>query len=350
MRVFKYFFASVILCLSASPTFANEKGGDIDVKEIILEHISDSYGWHITSWKGKDIAIPLPVIVRGSNGWDFFMSSRVAHGKSYEGYYIAAEGAYKGKLVELINGMENRPFDLSITKNVLAILINSVLMLVIILSVSRWHKKKKMQAPGGFIGAVEMLVMTIQDDVIKKCVGKDYERYSPFLLTAFFFILINNAMGLIPVFPGGANTTGNIAITLVLALFTFVIANISGTKEYWKEILWPDVPMWLKVPIPLIPVIEIFGIFSKPFALVIRLFANIMAGHSIILGITCLIFITYSMGVAVNVGMTVISVILSFFMGLIELLVAFIQAYIFTMLSAVFIGLARVKHEHSIKK
>ena len=150
-------------------------------------------------------------------------------------------------------------------------------------------------------------------------------------------------MGLIPIFPGGANVTGNIAITLVLALFTFVIVNIFGTKHYWKDIFWPDVPWWLKVPIPMMPFIEFFGVFTKPFALMIRLFANIMAGHTIILALTCLIFITVSMGLLVNFGMTIVSVLFCAFMNCLELLVACLQAYIFTLLSANYIGLAKVK-------
>jgi F-type H+-transporting ATPase subunit a len=150
-------------------------------------------------------------------------------------------------------------------------------------------------------------------------------------------------LGLIPIFPGGANVTGNIAITFVLATVTLLIINIGGSKEYWKEILWPDVPLWLKAPIPLLPIIEIVGIFSKAFALMIRLFANMLAGHSIGLGLTCLVFVTVSMGPAMNTSMTVVSVIFSVFIAFVELLVAYIQAYIFTMLTAVFIGLARVE-------
>ena len=185
--------------------------------------------------------------------------------------------------------------------------------------------------------------MMVNDDIIKSCIGKDYKRYAPYLLTAFFFIFLNNLMGLVPIFPGGGNVTGNIAITLVLACMTFLAVNIWGSKEYWREILWPDVPLWLKIPIPIMPLIEIFGIFTKPFALTVRLFANIMAGHSVILALTCIIFITASLGPVLNGSMSVISVLFAVFMNFLELLVAFIQAYVFTMLSAVFIGLSRVE-------
>lgn len=150
-------------------------------------------------------------------------------------------------------------------------------------------------------------------------------------------------MGLVPFIPGGANVTGNIAVTFVLAIFTFLIVNASGTREYWREIFWPDVPLWLKIPVPLMPAIELVGMFTKPFALMIRLFANILAGHSIVLGLTSLIFITVKLGPVMNAEMTVLSVIFSVFIDVVELLVAYIQAYVFTMLSAVFIGLARVK-------
>lgn len=188
--------------------------------------------------------------------------------------------------------------------------------------------------------------MMVHDDLIKSCVGRDYKRFAPYLLTVFFFIFVNNLMGLIPFFPGGANVSGNIAVTLVLALCTFLAVNLFGTREYWKEIFWPEVPAWLKVPVPMMPAIELVGIFTKPFALMIRLFANMMAGHAVILSLTCLVFVTVSMGPVVNGSMTVVSVIFCIFMNLLELLVAFIQAYVFTMLSAVFIGLARVEPHH----
>ena len=327
---------------------------NVDAKDIVFGHIQDSYEWHITKWGDKDIVIPLPVIVYSKEtGWHTFLSSRIAHeGSEYEGLRIATDGDHKGKIVEVnAAGQEVRPFDISITKTVLALLINSVLLVAIILGTARWYKKRTPDspAPKGFVGFMEMFVMMIEDDVIKGCVGKDYKRYSPFLLTAFFFVFINNLMGLIPIFPGGANVTGNIAITLVLALCTFIAVNVWGNKAYWKEILWPDVPTWLKCPVPLMPVVELFGIFTKPFALMIRLFANIMAGHSVSLALTSLIFVTVGMGPAINGTMTVVSVLFCIFMNFVELLVAFIQAYVFTMLSAVFIGLSRVEETEKEK-
>jgi len=343
------FFVILLLFFCFSPVIlADNKDSvqKVDVKSIIFDHISDTYEWHITTIENKHITIPLPIIVCGEkNGFKIFMSSKLHHHDSYCGYRLGRkDGKYAGKIVELNDyGEEVRPWDFSLTKNAVAIIINCILLAVIILWVARWYKKKPMEAPKGFRGALEMLIMNIQDDLIKPCIGKDYRKYSPYLLTAFFFIFFNNLMGLIPIFPGGANTTGNIAVTLVLALCTFFAVNIFGTKEYWKEILWPDVPIWMKA-IPLMPIIELFGIFTKPFALMIRLFANIMAGHSIVLGLTCLVFITASMGAAVCAGMTFVSVFFTIFMDCLELLVAYIQAYVFTMLSSVFIGLSKVEH------
>ena len=329
-----------------------EPGGGVDVKEIVFGHIGDSYEWHITDIGEKHITVPLPVILRSKTGrWDFFMSSRLSHGAEYDGFYIAEDGPYAGKIVARINGQQMRPLDLSITKTVFALLLNSLILVVIVLGVARWYKRRTVEnaAPGGFVGAMEMFVMTIHDDLIKSCVGRDYARFAPYLLTVFFFIFINNVMGLIPIFPGGANVTGNIAVTLVLAVCTFLAVNLFGTREYWREIFWPEVPVWLKCPVPMMPAIELVGIFTKPFALMIRLFANMMAGHSVILSLTCLVFVTVSMGPAVNASMSVVSVLFCIFMNLLELLVAFIQAYVFTMLSAVFIGLARVRH-HSAEE
>jgi len=320
----------------------------LNVREFILEHVSDSYEWHITKIGEHHISIPLPVIVYSqTTGWHVFMSSVFHHSPVHNGLTIAHEGANKGKIVEIdAAGNEVKPFDISITKNAFSLLFSSIMLVIIILSVSRSYKKDNYKPQKGFVAFMEMFIMNVNDDIIKPCVGKDYKRYAPYLLTVFFFIFINNILGLIPIFPGGANVTGNIAITFVLAICTFLIVNFSGSKEYWREILWPDVPLWLKAPLPLMPVIELVGIFTKPFALMIRLFANMLAGHSIVLGLTALIFVTVSLGPAMNTSMTVLSVVFSVFIAFVELLVAYIQAYVFTMLSAVFIGLARIEPHH----
>ena len=242
-----------------------------------------------------------------------------------------------------------RPVDLSITKSVAQIWIVVAVLVCVFLSCARWYRKrdKKSNAPGGFVGMMEMLVMTIHDDLIKPAVGeKHYKSYAPYLLTVFFFIFTTNLIGLIPIFPGGANVTGNINITLFLAVCTMLAINLFGNKEYWKEIFWPEVPLFLKAyPVPVMPVIELFGVFTKPFALMIRLFANMMAGHAVILSFTCVIFLGWSMGTGFGLGLNIFSVIMLLFMNCLEVLVAFVQAYVFTMLSAVFIGLAHKEHE-----
>ena len=326
----------------------NDDQKPLDVKEFILEHLADSYEWHIASWGDTHLSLPLPVIVYSKfTGWHMFLSSAFHKHPVYYGLTIASEGEYKGKIVEIRgDGRQHRPLDISITKVVFSIFLNSFFLVLIIMLVARSYRKTGISPRRGFGGMMEMFIMNVVDEIIKPCIGVDYKRYVPYLLTVFFFIFFNNLMGLVPFIPGGANVTGNIAVTFVLAVFTFLVVNASGTKEYWKEIFWPDVPVWLKIPIPLMPAIELIGIFTKPFALMIRLFANILAGHSIVLGLTSLIFITVKLGPVMNAEMTVLSVAFSVFIDIVELLVAYIQAYVFTMLSAVFIGLARVKPHH----
>lgn len=351
MKKVRYIWTLVLLMVFtsgfASTDSSHEEGGDVDVNELVFGHINDAYSWHIVSIGDAHITIPLPVIVKSSTGWHVFSSERLEESE-YEGLYIAEGGTYDGKIVERnAAGEEVRPLDISITKNVLALMINSAILVWIVLGCARWYKKHPVEngAPKGGVGMIESVVLMVYNDVIKACIGPDYQRYAPYLLTAFFFILVNNLMGLIPFFPGGANVTGNIAITLVLALVTFFFTNAFATKEYWKEVFWPEVPVWLKAPVPMMPVIEFFGLFTKPFALMIRLFANIMAGHAAILSLLAIIFITVKIGPLINGTMTFVSVAFGVFMTALEVLVAFIQAYVFTMLSAVFIGLSRVKEE-----
>lgn len=348
MKTIKYLLITGICLLACTLPLHAEEKGEVNVSELIFGHIGDAYDWHITDIGGTSLRIPLPVIVRSSTGWHVFSSSRLLDGKEYEGLYIAREGAYAQKIVERdATGAEVRPIDISITKNVLAMFINSTLLVGIMLGCARWYRKHDVTdgAPAGGVGMIEAVIVMIHDEVIKDCIGEDYKRYAPYLLTAFFFILVNNLMGIIPFFPGGANITGNIAVTFILALCTFLFTNLGATKGYWKEIFWPDVPTWLKLPVPLMPFVELLGIFTKPFALMIRLFANIMAGHAAILSLVAIIFVTVKAGAVINGSMTVIAVLFGIFMDMLEVLVAFIQAYVFTMLSAAFIGLSRVKEE-----
>ena len=327
----------------------HEQSSEIDVGEILFGHIGDSYGWHITDWKGKHVTIPLPCIVHSSTGWHFFMSSKIEHGHEHEGLFIAEEGRYEDKIVERgADGELVRPFDISITKNVASLMFAAILLISLVLATTRWYRRHDAseEAPQGFAGLMEMMIMMVNDDIIRPSVGeKHYRKYSPYLLTAFFFIFVCNLMGLIPFFPGGANVTGNIAVTMMMALFTFIAINVFADKHYWKEILWPDVPMFLKFPIPIMQTIELFGVISKPFSLMVRLFANIMAGHMMVLGLVSVIFVTVKLGPVINGSMTVIAMLFGLVINCLELLVAFIQAYVFTMLSAVFIGMAH-QEEH----
>ncbi len=334
----------------ASELKATEKAAEEEkpnLKEVIFEHLGDGYGWEVPFNHHK--RIPLPVIVWGKDGLHVFSSSRVTHGQTYADgnatFRIATEGDCKGKIVEIVDGKEYKPWDVSITKNVCAIFIAMIIVLVCCLMLARWHRRNPFKAPRKGLGAFESLVEFIYVGVIKSTLKENAPRFAPYLLTVFMFIFFMNLLGLIVVFPGGANVTGNIAVTMVLAVMTFVMTNVFGTKHYWKEIFWPDVPVWLKFPLPIMQLIEVFGIFTKPAALTVRLFANMMGGHMIVLVLTLLIFIFGAMGYAVASGTAVVSVMFSVFMLLIDVLVSFIQAYVFTMLSTIFISLAQEKHE-----
>ncbi len=332
---------------------------ELDAGKIIIEHLIDSHEWHLWTWKGHHVSIPLPVLLIHNGEFHAFWSNKLAHGHHHKGFYLEHVGPNKGKIVRAVQhgmvddeiiadaGSTELPIDLSITKNVLAIFISSILLIIIFTSVARSYRRREGQAPKGLQSLMEPIILFVRDDIARSSIGeKKYERYMPFLLTIFFFIFLNNLMGLIPFFPGGANVTGNIAVTGVMAVFTFLITTFSANKGYWTHIVnAPGVPWWLKFPIPLMPVVEIVGVFTKPFVLMVRLFANITAGHTIILGFISLIFIfgninTY-LGLGIGVGF---SIPFAVFMSLLELLVAFIQAYVFTLLSALYFGMAIEEH------
>ena len=328
---------ALILLLILCPLAAAAE--DFEVSEVIFEHIGDSYEWHLWGAGERAVAIHLPVIVRSkTSGWHVFSSRHLEAGEEYEGFRISRES---GKVVEIANGQEVKPFDISITKNVLSLILSSILLAVLVLLAARWYRRHDVEneAPSGLAALLEPLVLMVHN-MAKENIGEDYKRYSPFLCTAFFFILLNNFLGIVPFLPGGANLTGNIAVTMVLALCTFLTVNLFGTKHYYKEIFWPDVPAFLK---PIMPVIEVFSALVKPISLTIRLFANMLAGHILILSLVCIIFIMYKFGPVLFGSMTVISVLFGLFMDLLECLVAFIQAYVFTMLSSIYIGLSREK-------
>jgi F-type H+-transporting ATPase subunit a len=330
-------------------TNAEESAGkdkaEFNASEFIMDHVSDSHEWHILTKKnGESVAIYLPVILYDKEkGLSFFSSKNLAHGNIHEGYKLEEEGELKGKIVSInAHGLVNEeslPLDLSMTKAVIGMLFAAIIGLFLFISMARSYSKTGISHPKGIQRFLEPLILFIRDDIAIANIGKHkYEKYMPYLLTVFFFILINNLMGLIPFPPPfGANVTGNIAVTFVLAFCTFLITQFSGNRNYWKHVFaTPGVPFWL---LPIMIIVELIGIISKPFALMIRLFANITAGHIIVLSLVCLIFIFGTLAVAP------VSILFVIFMDCLELLVAFLQAYIFTLLSSLFISLA-VEEEH----
>ena len=328
-----------------------------DAGELIFDHILDSYDWHICTWKGKHISIYLPIIVFSEGELYSFSSKHFHHGHQYHTqdkndeeviFEIPEEGKHAGKVVRVMpDGTHVKPIDISITKTVCGLLISCSLMLIIFLLVARGYRQHEEKAPKGIQALIEPLVLYVRDDIAKPNIGKEYEKYLPYLLTVFFFIFFNNLLGLIPFFPFGANITGNIAVTAVLALFTFFITNLTGKKHYYEDIFnTPGVPWWLKFPLPLMPVIEVVGCFIKPVVLAIRLFANITAGHIVVLGFISMIFIVGEMSAMAGAGMSVMSVILAIFADCLEVLVAYIQAYVFTLLSAIYFGMAAKEAHH----
>jgi F-type H+-transporting ATPase subunit a len=363
-RIYKHLFlVFLVFCIAQKLISANEpvinkneqSSHQTEEKfnpgEFIFDHINDSYSWHILSFKNFELAIPLPVILYSKHtGWHIFMSSKFHHGhSSYQGFEIAKDGQNKGKVIEIFeNGSTIVPFDISITKNVFALLISLALLLWIFLSIAKKYKQNPQKAPSGLQSLLEPLILFVRDDIARPSLGDHkYEKYMPYLLTVFFFIWFNNMLGIFPTFPGGANLTGNIAITMTLALCTFIITLINGNKNYWVHIVnAPGVPWWLKIPIPLIPIIEIMGLFIKPFVLMVRLFANMLAGHIIALGFFSLIFIFGAMNALLGSSVSIFSVAFAIFMTMLELLVAFIQAYVFTLLSAIYFGMATEEAHH----
>ena len=328
-----------------------------DISAVILHHIADSYEWRFWGHGEHKVALPLPVILWSDKGLITFLSNK--HGNSEDGteifyeknqklvnyhgkfYYPAAAKNAKGNYVEVDENdipTNAKPFNISITKNVVSLFISVIVLLLIFISVARSYKTRVGKAPKGLQSLLEPIIVFVRDDIAKPQLGYRYAAFMPYLLTVFFFVWLNNIMGLIPFFPGGANLTGNISVTMMLALCTFTLTTINGNKNYWGHVFMPKVPWWLYIL--MIPV-EIIGIFTKPIALMIRLFANITAGHILILSLISLIFILKSVFAA---GIAIPFVI---FINLIELVVGFIQAFIFTILSALFIGMAVEEHaEH----
>ena len=336
---------------------------EFNVTEMIMHHISDAHEWHLWGGHHDGKSIYLPIILI-DGGLKTFSSSHFYHGEhataidhktNKEVEYVkgvgpaAAYGMFHEEIYKLNNGElafedghvhgSAAPFDLSITKNVLSLFMGAILILIIMSNVARFYKKHGAVAPKGLAKYLEVLIIMVRDDIAKANIGEHkYKKYVPYLLTIFFFIFINNLLGLIPILPGGANLTGNITITLFLAVCTLIVTLASGNKNYWGHIFaMPGVP--IPVLIILIP-IEIVGIFTKPFALMVRLFANMTAGHIIVLALVSIIFINQS------AAWGALSVPMALFISVLELLVAFLQAFLFCMLSALFIGAAVEEAHH----
>ncbi len=325
-----------------------EEESNFDPKEMIMHHIKDAYGFHIIDINNHPVSLPLPLILYTDNGLVSFMSSQFHHdnegevvvesnGMKFVNYHEKAYQLNPGES-ELKFGEDgypsnaSLPLDFSITKNVFMMWVSVIFILFIFLGAARQYKKSGSVIPKGVARFVEPLVLFVRDDIAIPMIGEHkYKRFMPYLLTIFFFIWLNNIFGLIPIF-NGANVSGNIAFTFTLAAFTFLITTFSGNKNYWKHIFWmPNVPIAMKIF--LMP-IEIVGMFTKPISLMIRLFANITAGHIIVLALMSLIFIFET------VWISPVSVLFSLFISLIEIVVTAIQAYIFTILSALYFGMA----------
>ena len=340
----------------ASPAEKSNNSKDFDVNEMIMHHIKDSHEFHIMDIDGHAVSFPLPIILWTENGLVTFLSSEFDHDDSgnvivekkgqefikYHEKIFYANNTVGDKYVTYDsagNVTNKKPLDLSITKMVFSMFISMVLLLLIFVATARTYSQSTNGEPIGLGKFTEPLVLFIKDEVALPMIGeKNYQKYMPFLLTLFFFIWINNVMGLIPFFPFSANLSGNIAFTFVLAAITFIITTIVANKDYWKHIFWmPGLPVPMKL---FLAPIEFLGIFIKPISLMIRLFANISAGHIIILSLISLIFIFKSILLAP------VSLFFSVFISLIEVLVVAIQAYIFTILSAMYIGSAIEEHEH----
>ena len=346
---------SLILTLSISSFSCTASGHEDDLNPVrfnpgplIMHHVKDAHEWHLFDLKSGPVSIPLPIIIFDKQkGWSLFMSSKFSHGTvAYHNYILDHEH------IVAIDAAGNKDekataniIDLSITKNVAGMLFCIALLFIVFVSAARAYKRKRNQAPKGIQAIVEPLVVFVRDNIAKEAIGeKHYRRFVPFLLTVFFFIWFNNLLGLIPIFPGGANVTGNIAIPLVLAFCTFIIATVVANKHFWLHILaMPGVP---KPVLIILTPIEILGIFIRPIVLMIRLFANILAGHIVLLVFFCLIFVAGTASQAAGWLTAIPSVAFTIFINVLELLVGFLQAFVFTFLSAVYFGMAVKEPEH----
>jgi F-type H+-transporting ATPase subunit a len=362
---FKYKLVALIMVFSIAVTgvFANgnedphatgghEKKEKFNAKEVILGHVKDAHDWHVFSIGEFHATLPLPVIIYSkTRGLSMFSSSEFHHGHDAHDGYRLVEAHYlhekglnpkqytEGSIIAVdANDMPTgeKIYDLSFTKNIAFMLLGAVLLVILMLNVAKSYRiRGAKQAPKGFQSLIEPVIIFMRDEVVKPNIpGKKGDKYVPFILTIFFFILINNLLGLL---PGSANVMGNIAVTAALALISFVVMMASTNKYFWGHIFNPPVPGGVKV---ILAPVELIGVFTKPVSLMIRLFANILAGHIIILSIISLVFIFGSLNQIAGYAFLPITIAFNIVMMMLELLVAFIQAFIFANLTAVFIGQA----------
>ena len=330
LLTFLLLFASPLLKAEDNKEVSDSE--DFNPGEMILHHISDAHDWHFAHIGHTHVTLPLPIILYSQDrGLEVFMSSKFHNeAMEYNGYKLNEHD-------HLHPTDENRHvYDISITKNVASLLLSAFILIVVFVSIGSAYNKNGLKAPKGMQSFFEPIILYIRDDIAKPVLGNKADKFLPYLLTIFFFIWFNNLLGLL---PGGANVTGNIAVTIVLAIITFLVTNLNGNANYWGHLLNPPgIPFAVKII--LVP-IELIGIFTKPFSLMIRLFANITAGHIIILSLLALIFIFKS------IFMSAVSVPFAVFMNILELFVAILQAYVFTLLSAMYIGSAVEEHDHA---
>jgi F-type H+-transporting ATPase subunit a len=327
--IFACFFSVSSVAADQPQEHEQEHHEDVNISDMIIHHVIDDHVWHFSD----NFVLHLPVIVyTAEKGLDIFSSSNFydEHHNvvNYNGYKLDHNHIYladSGKSV----------LDLSITKNVAMLFITAALMLTIFLSIAKSYKTNAGKAPKGMQSFFEPIIIFVKDEIVKPNIGPGYEKFVPYMLTLFFFILIGNILGLL---PGSGNLTGNIAVTGVLAVLTFIITNVKGNRAYWGHIFWtPGLPLGLR---PIIILVEVIGIFTRPISLMVRLFVAITAGHIVLLSLISLTFIFGS--IWVGVGSSIIVV----FINLIEILVAGIQAYVFTLFSSLYIGMAIAEHSH----
>ncbi|MBI4946882.1 MAG: F0F1 ATP synthase subunit A [Bacteroidetes bacterium] len=344
IRLFTLIFLLFGFSFFSNITFAADEPAKAEQQEtfnpgkFIIDHVTDKYEWHIAGPHEGGISVPLPVILYSKGkGLDIFLSSKFEEKEGYHGYKLNGEGH-----IEAEGGASF--YDFSITKAVAGIFLASILTVLIFISVARSYARREGQAPKGFQSLIEPLIIFVRDDIAKQSIGeKHYKRFSPLLLTLFFFIWISNFIGLIPSMPG---VMGNISVAFTLSAIVLVITLFIGNKHYWQHILWmPGVPAWVKIC--LLTPIEIIGVFQRPFVLMIRVFANIAAGHIVILSFVCLIFVFSEKGDAGGWGFAPISMAFALFMNAMELLVAFLQAFVFTLLTAMYIGSCLEEPHHA---